>query len=304
VAFPTETVYGLGADALNEAAVQAIFSAKGRPGYNPLIVHLADVAGVRKLVADWPTAAERLAMAFWPGPVTLVLPKNPIVPDVVTADLPSVAVRVPSHPVAQALLRVANLPVAAPSANRASQLSPTTAQHVGKSLGANVDLILDGGPTPLGIESTVVDLSGWPPVLLRPGLISSEDLEAVLKESLLAPASLDEAAARPSPGMLDRHYSPRAQLKIYASGQLGHACKLVKDAQARSQVVGALLLSPLGVSLQHPIAMPAEPRAYARLLYAALHSLDDLGCDLILVELGPASPGWAGIHDRLQRASR
>src|SRR5919202_2722131 len=180
VAFPTETVYGLGANALDAAAVARIFAAKGRPAYNPLITHVADVAGARRLARHWPESAERLAAAFWPGPLTVVVPKRPEVPDAVTAGLDSVAVRVPAHPVALALLREAALPVAAPSANRSTQLSPTTARHVEQALGDRVDLILDGGPTRVGIESTVVDLTGDVPVLLRPGLLAARDLEPVV----------------------------------------------------------------------------------------------------------------------------
>jgi L-threonylcarbamoyladenylate synthase len=303
VAFPTETVYGLGANALDEAAVQSIFSAKNRPGYNPLIVHVADVESARRFTAVWPQDAERLARAFWPGPLTLVLPKRRIVPLAVTAGLSSVAVRVPAHPVAQALLRVAALPVAAPSANRSAGISPTTARHVAQSLGESVDLILDGGPTPLGIESTVVDLSGTQPVLLRPGLLSVNELETVLKRSIQTPIERDGIAARPSPGMLNRHYAPRAALKLYRRHETAQALRLARQAGEERRVVGALLLSSFDAPVTHPIAMPAEPRAYARLLYAALHSLDALACDLILVECPPESPSWDGIRDRLQRAA-
>jgi L-threonylcarbamoyladenylate synthase len=303
VAFPTETVYGLGANALDEGAVQSIFSVKSRPGYNPLIVHVADVESARRLTAVWPQSAERLARAFWPGPLTLILPKHPIIPHAVTAGLSSVAVRVPAHPVAQALLRAAALPIAAPSANRSSEVSPTTANHVAQSLGEAVDLILDGGPTPLGIESTVLDLSGAQPVLLRPGLLSTKELEPVLKVPLQTLRELAGAAARPSPGMLNRHYAPRAALKLYRQHETDRALQLASTAKAEKRIVGALLLSSLDAPLTHPIAMPAEPRSYARVLYASLHSLDALACDLILVECPPESPSWDGIRDRLQRAA-
>src|SRR5919199_1388466 len=178
VAFPTETVYGLGANALDEGAVRKIFEAKGRPSYNPLIVHVSSAADVSRVAAAWPESAQRLAERFWPGPLTLVLPKRSEVPDAVTAGLGSVAVRVPAHPVALALLRAAGVPVAAPSANRSTEVSPTMAPHVEKSLGKRVALIVDGGPTTVGIESTVVDLSGERPVLLRPGAISGLELGA------------------------------------------------------------------------------------------------------------------------------
>ncbi|HEX5520066.1 MAG TPA: L-threonylcarbamoyladenylate synthase, partial [Longimicrobiaceae bacterium] len=202
VAFPTETVYGLGANALDADAVRRIFAAKGRPSYNPLIAHVAGAAAARELVTAWPDAAEQLAAAFWPGPLTLVLPKRAIVPDVVTAGLDTVAVRVPAHPVAHALLAAAGLPVAAPSANRFTQLSPTTAAHVERALGDRVDLILDGGPTTVGIESTVIDLSGERPVLLRPGSIALDALERIVGP-LERPAASAAEAPRPSPGMLD-----------------------------------------------------------------------------------------------------
>src|SRR5256714_6423360 len=214
VAFPTETVYGLGANALDVNAVARIFAAKGRPAYNPLIVHIPDVVSARELVRDWSTQAERLAAKFWPGPLTLVMRKREIVPDVVTAGVDSVALRVPSHPVALALLCAVRLPLAAPSANRSTELSPTTAQHVARSLGGRIDLILDGGPTDVGIESTVVDLRGDRPVILRPGLIGARELEPLVRE-LGTPNETHGDAPRPSPGMLDRHYAPRAPLVLF-----------------------------------------------------------------------------------------
>ncbi len=180
VAFPTETVYGLGAHALDPAAVRRIYKAKGRPAFNPLIVHVATAAEARELVLDWPARAQRLSTRFWPGPLTLVLPKVEAIPDEVTAGLPSVAVRVPSHPVALALLREARIPVAAPSANRSTEVSPTTADHVLRGLEGRVDLVLDGGATNVGIESTVVDLTGTTPRLLRPGMITLAQLEEVI----------------------------------------------------------------------------------------------------------------------------
>src|SRR5690348_13744143 len=180
VAFPTETVYGLGANALDASAVARIFAAKGRPANNPLIIHIADASDVRKVVADWPESAGRLAERFWPGPLTLVLPRCDAVPDAVTAGGPTVAVRVPAHPVAQALVRAAGVPIAAPSANRSMELSPTRAEHVLRGLDGRIDVLLDGGPTAGGIESTVLDLTATPPRLLRPGLIGVAELEAVL----------------------------------------------------------------------------------------------------------------------------
>ncbi len=304
VAFPTETVYGLGANALDTIAVERIFTVKGRPSYNPLIVHIADAEGARQLVQTWPEHAERLAAAFWPGPLTVVLPKRPEIPGLITAGLPTVAVRVPAHPVALALLRAVALPIAAPSANRFTEVSPTTAQHVEKALGNQVDLILDGGPTTVGIESTVVDLSGMRPVLLRPGLLSPDDLAPIIGELEVPARQPVEQAPRPSPGMLERHYAPRGVLRIFQPEHRENAAFLAQQAIESQRTVGALLLSPLNAPIQHPIVMPNEPAAYARLLYAALHSLDDLGCELILVEQVPSSPAWIGVHDRLERAAR
>jgi L-threonylcarbamoyladenylate synthase len=306
VAFPTETVYGLGAHALDADAVRRIFAAKGRPSYNPLIAHAADADGARALAAAWPDAAERLARAFWPGPLTLVLPKRPHVPDVLTAGLPAVAVRVPAHPVALALLRAAELPIAAPSANRFTELSPTTAAHVAKALGDRVALILDGGPAGVGIESTVVDLTGARPALLRPGTLTAEALAAVLGEEPVAGAIPERAdAPRSSPGMVERHYAPRAAVWLFDPAERASvAARLAREGAAAR--AGALLLAPWdeAPAPAHPLLMPADPAAYARRLYAALHEVDDAGCAVVLVERPPDSPGWDGVRDRLARAAR
>lgn len=296
VAFPTETVYGLGASALDADAVARIFAAKGRPSYNPLIVHLADAEAARALAAEWSGAAERLAERFWPGPLTLVVPRRAGVPDAVTAGLPSVALRVPAHPVAHALLREAGIPVAAPSANRSTGVSPTTAAHVERSLGGRVELILDGGPTPVGIESTVVSLAGRVPTLLRPGTVSIEELRDAVGEVVLPSAGPAGEAARPSPGMLDRHYAPRAEVRLF--GAPGDAPPGEEGGRT------AVLLIAAG---SHPageaVRMPADAREYAARLYATLHRLDDEGFERILVELPPDTPEWAGVRDRLRRAA-
>lgn len=302
VAFPTETVYGLGANALDEAAVERIFAAKGRPAYNPLIAHLPDLEAARRLSAEWPEAAERLGRAFWPGPLTLVVPKRPDVPDAATAGLPTVALRVPAHPVAHALLVAAGIPLAAPSANRFTEVSPTTARHVEKGLGGRVDLILDGGPTGVGIESTVLDVSGERPVLLRPGSLPLAALEAVAGP-ILPPDAIGGEAARPSPGMLDRHYSPRAELRLVPPERREEMAPAAHAAAARGKRVGALLLRPTPEPVGLALLMPGEPDAYARRLYAALHEMDDAGCDLILVDAVPEEAEWAGIRDRLRRAT-
>ena len=277
VAFPTETVYGLGANAMDADAVARIFEAKGRPPTNPLIVHVASVEMARELAAAWPPSADALARRYWPGPLTIVLPKRDSVPDNVTAGLRTVALRVPSHPVALALLREAGVPLAAPSANRFTELSPTAAEHV--ALG---DMVLDGGPCEVGIESTVISLVGAP-VLLRPGMISRQELESVI-----GPVGLHEAkdGAQPSPGLHPRHYSPRTPVVLLAPGD--------PVPEGRGMVLGWTTAAVL---------MPRDAAAYAAMLYAKLHELDAKGLDWIGIEEPPAEPAWAGIMDRLRRAS-
>jgi L-threonylcarbamoyladenylate synthase len=301
VAFPTETVYGLGANALDDAAVRRVFQAKGRPAHNPLIAHVADVDGARRLVRDWPANAARLAAAFWPGPLTLVLPRADEVPDIVTAGLRHVAVRIPAHPVALALLRTANLPVVAPSANPSTAISPTTADHVARHLGNRAQMILDAGPTRLGIESTVLDVSREPPVLLRPGALSAQRIEEVVGG--LAPPAEGPAIRHASPGLMERHYAPRAALVLFPPERRLEAADLAASAAADGQTVGALLLLPLDAPLTHVAIMPRDAAAYARELYAELHRLDDAGCHIILAEHVPDEPDWEGVRDRLRRAS-
>lgn len=300
VAFPTETVYGLGANALDAEAVARIYAAKGRPSYNPLIVHVADTRDALLVAADWPDSAEKLARLFWPGPLTLVLPKKPNVPDAVTAGLPSVAVRVPAHPVAHALLAAARLPVAAPSANRSMLLSPTSAAHVAKSLGDSVDVILDGGPTNVGIESTVVDLTTPAPTLLRPGMISADQLAAVLGPLAIAgPVAGD--SARSSPGMLDRHYSPHARLLLVEAGDVRD---VVAREHAGGRAVGALVITAdAAPETARVTRLPDDAGIYASRLYESLHAMDDAGCDVIVVERVPPGADWAGVRDRLERAA-
>lgn len=292
VAFPTETVYGLGADATSAAAVGCIFAAKGRPGYNPLIVHVPDAGRAREL-AHWPALAERAAAAFWPGPLTLVVPKRAALPAAVTAGLHTVAVRAPAHPVAQALLRAARRPIAAPSANRSTGVSPTSAAHVVRSLGDRVGLVLDAGFTPVGIESTVLSLAGGVPTVLRPGTIGIARLRAALGDVRVAAVGGASDEARPSPGMLDRHYAPRAPVRVF------HPAAPPDAGAARE---GALLIRA-DLPVEHPVRMPADPAGYARELYAALHRLDDLGCTAIWVEQVPHDDAWDGVRDRIARAS-
>jgi L-threonylcarbamoyladenylate synthase len=302
-AFPTETVYGLGADARSEAAVRRIYEVKGRPQTNPLIVHVPSIDEARALAAAWPAEAAALAARFWPGPLTLVLPRGGGLPAVVSAGLPTVALRVPAHPVALALLVACGLPLAAPSANPSERLSPTTAAHVAAGLPA-VPLILDGGPCALGIESTVVDLCGARPRLLRPGALSLVQLRAALPgQEILVPApgaAVAEAEARPAPGMMARHYAPRARLR-YAEEAGGEALALLPGP------VG-LLLRGQGGAAQGDAAdvievLPEDPEGYGADLYAALHRLDDAGVRTILVQRPPQDEAWAAINDRLRRAS-
>ena len=285
VAFPTETVYGLGANALDAAAVARIFEAKGRPRTSPLIVHVASIEMARTLVTEWPAAAETLARAFWPGPLTLVLPKDPKVPDIVTAGLATVGVRMPAHPIARELIGAAGVPIAAPSANRFTEVSPTTAEHVRESLGDRVDCILDGGPAEVGIESTVLKLAGAP-TLLRPGMISQAEIEALIGG--VGQAAGKQEGAHESPGMHERHYAPRTRVILGAP-----------PAEGR----GAYLWRTRELAAARPVHMPQEAEAYAAMLYAQLHGLDAAGLDWIAIEPPPEDQEWAAIRDRLRRAA-
>jgi L-threonylcarbamoyladenylate synthase len=301
VALPTETVYGLAANALDAAAARRIYEAKGRPSLNPLIVHVLDVDRARSLAAAWPESAARLAAAFWPGPLTLIVPKLPTVPDEVTAGLPAVAIRVPSHPVFRAVLQQSGLALAAPSANRSNGISPTTAEHVATSLGDRVDLILDGGPCGVGIESTVVDVTGRVPTILRPGGLSAARIEAVIGP--LGIASVPEGeAARASPGQLARHYAPNATTLVIEPDEVAATLqRLPSDARVAVLARTAARPSDARVVLwEHPGANPAE---YARTIYASLHQADRAGATHILVENVPPTADWEAVRDRLRRAS-
>jgi L-threonylcarbamoyladenylate synthase len=272
VAIPTETVYGLAANALNVEAIRRIFAAKGRPLSSPLIVHIADRAMARELAQVWSAEAEALAARFWPGPLTIVVPKRDVVPDLVTGGLPSVALRMPAHPLALAVISAASVPVAAPSANRFTQLSPTTAQHVRDGLGDAVDFVLDGGPCGVGIESTVISLTGPIPRILRPGMISKTQIEETI-------GPVEIGAGGESPGQHAKHYSPRTRVVIGDSPSSGH-----------------------GVRLDFA-TMPRDAASYAAQLYQTLHDLDRQGYDWIAIELPPEEPEWAGVRDRIMRAA-
>lgn len=302
VAFPTETVYGLGANALDEAAVARVFAAKSRPANNPLIVHLADAAQLPRVARRVPPTAERLAAAFWPGPLTLVLPRRAEVPDAVTAGLDTVAVRVPSHPVAHALLAAAAVPIAAPSANPYQRVSPTTAAHVVALLGDRVDLVLDGGPAEVGIESTVVDATTSPPVLLRPGGVDAAAIERVVGPLRRGAPDADETEARASPGLSRRHYAPRARLVPFAAADREHVHRRLAEAHARGERAGLLAFDVRGAVATAAIEMPRDAEGYARALYRALHALDDAGCVVAFVEAPPDAPAWEAVADRLRRA--
>lgn len=298
VAFPTETVYGLGADASNADAVRKIYAAKGRPSNHPLIVHIADAVQLAHWARDIPPAAHTLAKKFWPGPLTLVLKRSAQVPDAVTGGQDTVAIRVPVHPVAQALLRAFGGGIAAPSANRFGRVSATTAAHVREEFGETVACVLDGGAADVGIESTIVDCSREAPALLRPGMITPQQIEAALDRPLAAPA----AAAPRAPGMLDKHYAPQTPLMQMEGDlviELVHS--LVRQGK-RVAVLARTRLQPLLDNLTW-IAAPADAAGYAHDLYANLRSLDHAGCDAILVEQPPEEEAWLAIRDRLNRAA-
>ncbi len=308
VAIPTETVYGLAANALDEEAVAGIFRAKKRPAGNPLIVHVADVGEARRLAAAWPAAADTLAAAFWPGPVTLIVPKTSAVPEIVTAGGPTVALRCPAHPAARFLIERAGIPLAAPSANRSEGVSPTTAQHVLASLGNRIDLILDAGPCDRGIESTVIDCTGSPPRILRSGPLSAAAIEAVLGGPVAwpgRPAVADGLVIERSPGQGRRHYAPTTPLEV-PDDPAGRVAELL----AAGKRVGWLVLTALdaarGLAASRELVavpMPPEPEAYARQFYATLHALDQRQLDRIVVDSPPDDTAWAAIRDRLTRAA-
>lgn len=297
VAFPTETVYGLGADGLNPEAVAEIYRAKGRPANNPLILHVGDVAAARALVAEWPPEADLLAARFWPGPLTLVLPADPGVPLIVRAGNPTVALRCPSHPVALALIRATGRPLAAPSANRSTEISPTTAQHVLKGLEGRLGLILDGGPTVAGLESTILDLSRRPFRLLRPGPLPVDLLETLLGPLERWQGGVAEHEGQAAPGMAARHYAPRTPLRILEPAALLGA---LRDSANPVLVLFGGEVSAPGVPQRR---LPLDPGRVGTALYALLHELDAAGHSEILVQAPPTGDAWWAVADRLQRAS-
>jgi L-threonylcarbamoyladenylate synthase len=291
VAFPTETVYGLGADASSAAAVARLYAVKGRPAEHPVIVHFADAESAFAWAREVPEAARKLAARFWPGPLTLILKRSRLAQDFVTGGQDTVGLRVPSHSVAQELLRQFKGGIAAPSANRFGLVSPTTAAHVREDFGSEIDLVLEGGPSEVGIESTIVDLSGGAAVLLRPGAISADDLEKVV--------GVLKWKTRDSPrhaGGSERHYAPKTPARLVPPHELDREIARLKDK------VAVLAFSRPDERVDYWLRMPREPRAYAQRLYAALRELDSAGCAGILVEAPPDAPEWAAVRDRLQRA--
>ncbi len=307
VAFPTETVYGLGANALDEKAVRGIFTAKGRPAADPLIVHLSGVEQIPLVARSVPETAYPLMQAFWPGPLTLILPKQPTVPGLVTSGLETVAVRVPNHPVALVLLKQAGLPIAAPSANRFGHTSPTTAQHVWHDLRGRIDILLDGGAATIGVESTVLDISTTPARILRPGGVTREMLEALLGPVTVLGQKRKAEPGLPSPGLLEKHYAPRAEMILFVGEHAGGALRDYLMEQRRVRKVGVLAADEEAEALEQAGAvvyrLGADLNSIARHIYAGMRWLDGQGVDLILCrDYGESGLGLA-VRDRLTRAA-
>jgi L-threonylcarbamoyladenylate synthase len=302
VAVPTETVYGLAADATNAGAVASIFAIKGRPAHNPIIVHVSSVSMAKRCVTRWTLLAAKLARAFWPGPLTLVLPRAQLIPDIVTSGGPTVGIRWPSHPFMQSLIRECGFPLAAPSANPANRISPTNADHVRRTLGHKIPVIVDGGHSQVGIESTVLDVSVSPPRVLRPGMIHREALMAVT--GVLADPNGPGGLLR-SPGLLRTHYAPQARLVIWSWQD---EAELRRRSGASGIVSSAIHVIthtriPSGEGFGRVAVIPHDAEAFGRSIYAELHHCDQAGAELIIVEALPETGEWAAIQDRLKRAS-
>jgi L-threonylcarbamoyladenylate synthase len=299
VAFPTETVYGLGGDATNWTSIRRIFEAKGRPPTNPLIIHVADLSMAKRYVTQWPDAAQLLAERFWPGALTLILPKSPQIVDAVTAGRNTVGVRVPNHPLALALLKAFDGPLAAPSANRSTRISPTTVNHVyNEGVIRGGDYVLDGGPCQIGIESTILDLTSTPPTILRPGAITLEQIESVIGAVQLRVGNADPSMAASSPGQQEVHYAPAAQAIRFEKSQFLDIQKWIDEHEGEYHCGSITIESGKG-------NMPNDPRGYAQLLYSKLRELDCFyEVDIIFIEMPPDTPEWLAVRDRIFRATR
>ncbi|HEX2974163.1 MAG TPA: L-threonylcarbamoyladenylate synthase [Tepidisphaeraceae bacterium] len=319
VAFPTETVYGLGCDATNAEAVQRVFQVKGRPGTNPLIVHVADQSVAQRYAAEWPATATKLAERFWPGPLTLVVRKRPEIVPAVTGGLETVGLRSPDHPLTLALLREFDGPVAGPSANRSTRVSPTSARHVQDEFGRAVDLILDGGACRVGIESTVLDLTSEVPTIYRPGGISAEQLEAVIGPVKFYHGAATKKGTALSPGQQTVHYAPRATAYRFEPRRMGEVIAWCLANPGRAWAILAmdvLALDPAAAELlpivsaggrgpvHKLVQMPTDAKEYARRLYATFRMLDEEGVEVMWVETPPDDRQWVAVRDRLNRATR
>ena len=308
VALPTETVYGLAANALNPVAVAKIFTIKQRPNFNPVIVHVNSIDMAKTCITGWTEWAEKLAQAFWPGPLTLVLPKAASIPSIVTAGGSTVGVRWPQHPVMQEVISACGFPLAAPSANLSNSISPTTAEHVFASLGSAVPLIIDGGPCEIGIESTVIDLSQKPYRILRPGMLSEISLQTIIPDLVYysepGPSSAEHTVLK-SPGLLSKHYAPKAKMALLQWTNWDELRTQIAPYRVSDHQIHLL-------TFEHSVPsdvfgrvrrMPHEPDAYAKCIYAELHACDAHQAELIIVEMPPRKTHWKGIINRLRRAS-
>jgi L-threonylcarbamoyladenylate synthase len=304
VALPTETVYGLAANALDAEAVAQIYEIKGRPAHNPIIVHVDGVEMAKQCVTNWPALADKLAIAFWPGPLTMVLPRSKKIPDNVTAAGPTVGVRWPGHPFIQAVIRECGFPLAAPSANLSNQISPTNAAHVSKHLGEKLRLIVDGGQSQVGIESTVVDLTVSPPRVLRPGMIHEASLVAVTGDIQHPPGRVQQPTLR-SPGLLPRHYAPKAMLVILEWTNDADLLRQLETRNSKPETCHLIAHTriPSGTGFASVSVIPHDAEAFARAIYAELHRCDEAGAEMIVVEALPKTVEWRAISDRLSRAA-
>ena len=301
-ALPTETVYGLAANAFAAKAVAKIYEIKGRPAHNPIIVHVADLNLAKQCASNWPAVADQLAAAFWPGPLTLILPRSRNIPEIVTAGGSTVGIRWPSHPFVQAVIHECGFPLAAPSANPSNAVSPTNAGHVQKQLGGKLRLIVDGGQSQVGIESTVLDLTVSPPRILRPGMIDEDAIAAVIG-NISSGATPTISGALRSPGLLRKHYSPKAKLKILNWRDDADLRAQLKSVPEKKTHIIAHSRIPSGEGWARVSVIPLDAEAFARAIYAELHQCDAAGAEWIVVEAPPETSEWRAIADRLHRAA-